>query len=203
MSKKNSTLIVCVLDRSGSMSTILDDAVGGFNTFLEEQQKVKGKCNMTVAMFDDKYELKYNNESIKKVEPFTNTSYCPRGCTALLDAIGKTINNVNKEIDELPEKKKPEKVILVILTDGAENASKEFNSTKISEMIKEQQETHKWDFVYLAADEAGFKAGQQLGFANSTRYDKNDARAMYSCVSEAVATSRCSGKVVEIDKDIT
>ena len=203
MSKKNSTLIACVIDRSGSMQGFLEDAVGGFNAFLKGQQEDKsGECKMTLAMFDNLYELKYNNAPIEEVEEFTNASYCPRGSTALFDAIGKTINSVGKELDELKEEDKPEKVIFVILTDGQENASQEFNIDSVKGMIKEQQETWKWEFIYLAADDAGFEAGQTMGFAHSTKFNVNNTRAAYGVVGSVMSSYR-AGVKVKIDKEIS
>jgi len=188
MSKKNSTLIACVIDRSGSMQGFLEDAVGGFNAFLKGQQEDKsGECKMTLAMFDNLYELKYNNAPIEEVEEFTNASYCPRGSTAL---------------DELKEEDKPEKVIFVILTDGQENASQEFNIDSVKGMIKEQQETWKWEFIYLAADDAGFEAGQTMGFAHSTKFNVNNTRAAYGVVGSVMSSYR-AGVKVKIDKEIS
>lgn len=203
MPKKDSVLIACVIDRSGSMQAILDDAVGGFNAFLKGQKEdTNGECNMTLAMFDNEYELRYDNVPVEDVREFTNASYCPRGSTALFDAVGKTINNVGASLDALPEEEKPEKVIFVILTDGQENSSIEFNIDTISTLIKQQQEEWNWEFIYLAADQEGFDAGVRMGFQNSTRYDSQNTSGAYGVVNCAVSHYRAEGSV-EIDKDIS
>ncbi len=135
MARKGLTEIVMVIDRSGSMATIKDDAIGGLNTFIEEQQKVKGEANLTTVLFDDEYILWHDGVDIKKVEPFTERTYVPRSMTALLDAIGKTANDVGERLRKTKEKDRPEKVLFVILTDGMENASKEFTKPQIVEII--------------------------------------------------------------------
>jgi uncharacterized protein YegL len=196
MPNDKKTLIVAVLDRSGSMQSILSDAVGGFNTFLAEQQKLTvDECRMTVAMFDDQYELLYNNVPIADVQPFTETSYAPRGMTALYDAIGKTINNVGKELDALPENEKPGKVLFVILTDGMENKSSEFKCSDTMKLIKQQSTQWKWEFIYLAADEAGMQQGMALGIQNSANYATSSVMSAHQCFSACASSYRSVGSV--------
>lgn len=152
MPNQSKTLIVVVLDRSGSMDVICDDIAGGFNSFIEEQRKQPGECAVTLTQFDDKYEVVYNNKSIADVPKLAaHGNYVPRGNTALYDAVGRTINEVGAELNKLAEADRPGKLLFVIITDGQENASKEFAPSKVGEMIKHQQTVYQWQFTYLAA----------------------------------------------------
>lgn len=142
--------IVCVLDRSGSMSAVRTDAIGGFNTFLQEQKKLPGKATMTLALFNTEYDLKYNGVELKDAEELNDISYVPGGATALLDAVGRTIESVAKR---LKKKRNKPKVIFAILTDGEENASNEWTKEKLFDLIKEKQDKDNWAFLFLAANQ--------------------------------------------------
>jgi Mg-chelatase subunit ChlD len=191
MPRNDLTLIVCVLDRSGSMSSSIDDAVGGFNTFLEEQKKSKnGEARMTIALFDHEYELLCENADINVVAPFTKTTWCPRGQTALIDAVGKTINTVGKELDARKEEDKPGKVLFVIVTDGQENASREFTKDQMSKLIKEQREKWNWEFLFLAADENGIADGRAMGIVHTQGYNVHQTKGMYADMSRRVYSYR-------------
>jgi uncharacterized protein YegL len=161
--KRNFSEIVCIIDRSGSMASIQDDAIGGFNTFLEAQKKEDGEASLTRVIFDDQYEIIDENKPLDEVEPFTKETYVPRGMTALMDAVGKTITTVAERISNTPEDEKPEKVIFAILTDGAENSSREYDRNKIFEMIKSKKETERWEFIFLAANQDAMLAGTSMG----------------------------------------
>lgn len=152
-----------ILDRSGSMSTIKDDTIGGFNSFIDSQKKAPGEATMSLHQFDDEYSTVYENINISEVVNLSDTTFVPRGMTALLDAIGRTINSTGARLAKLQEDKRPGKVIFVILTDGGENASKEFSHTKINEMITHQEETYDWDFIFLAANQDAIQTGAMLG----------------------------------------
>ena len=154
------TEIVCVLDRSGSMSNIIDDMIGGFNQFLEEQKKLDGECTITIALFDDRYELLYDNVDIQKIKPITRLEWSPRGSTALYDAVGKSINDVEARHEKT---KKPDKVLVCVVTDGQENASREFSKDGIKTLIA-NKETGDWNFMYLAANQDAFSVGGGMGF---------------------------------------
>lgn len=167
------TQIVCILDRSGSMSSIINDSIGGFNTFLKQQKELPDEATITVALFDDKYELVYNNVDIKKAEELTNKIWYPRGTTALYDAIGKTINDVKASHVKLGDEK-PAKVLVVIVTDGMENASKEYKVETIKNLIK-NCENDDWNFMYLAANQDAFAVGSSFGVSagNTINYTAN------------------------------
>ena len=161
--KKGLTEIICVLDRSGSMSTIIDDAIGGFNTFIESQKILPGSAKISIVLFDDQYDLIESGVDINESKKLNESIYVPRGMTALLDAVGKTINDVGARLSKTEEDEKPEKVLFAILTDGAENASKAFTKEKVNEMIEHQKNTYKWDFVFLAANQDAIQSGTALG----------------------------------------
>jgi uncharacterized protein YegL len=155
--------IVCVLDRSGSMDSIIDDSIGGFNVFLSEQQALPGDAKLTLILFDDQYEVVYDRINLQDVSKITSETYTPRGTTALHDALGKSINSLGESLSN--QNKSPEKVIFVILTDGGENASKEFTKEQINKMIKHQQEKYSWEFIFLAANQDAFSVGDGLGIS--------------------------------------
>jgi len=138
------TQIICILDRSGSMGEngIIYESINGFNNFLNEQKKLKDNATLTIALFDDRYELLYDDVDIKKVENITYDVWYPRGTTALFDAIGKTINTVIANRNKLGSEK-PDKVLVCIVTDGKENASHEYNRDKIKSLIKDFKDVKK------------------------------------------------------------
>jgi len=185
--KKGLVEIVFILDRSGSMASIKNDAIGGFNSFLEEQKKVPGEANLTLVLFDHEYNLFYNGVKLQNAKPLDNSTYVPRGTTALLDAVGRTIDDVGVRLDSLPEEDRPEKVIVGILTDGFENASKDYTNTRISEMIDLQQKTYNWEFLYLGANQDAFSVAQSLNIKgiNTSNFVANSigTRSCFSDVS--------------------
>lgn len=157
------THIICILDRSGSMASIIDDSIGGFNTFLKEQKKLPDEATITVALFDDKYDLIYNNVDIKKASELTKDEWMPRGSTALYDAIGKTINSEREKINKLGSEK-PSKILACIVTDGFENSSVEYDSEIIKSLIK-TCENDDWNFIYLAANQDAMTVGNSFGIS--------------------------------------
>lgn len=172
MTKKYSE-IVCVIDRSGSMSSIKSDAIGGFNSFLAAQKKVKGEATLTYVQFDTEYEMIHENKPLKKVPKLTDKTYVPRGCTALLDAIGKTINDVSGRIGKLKKTQKPKKVIFAIMTDGLENSSREFKRDQINRMITDKKNDEKWEFIFLAANQDAIQEGMSMGIAAKDSFNFN------------------------------
>jgi len=188
------TLIISLLDTSGSMSDIIESARGGFNEFLNKQQKLEDEATMTIVIFDDKYDLLYNNVNLKDVKPLTDNEWSPRGMTALYDAIGKTINNVDSELNKsLFKKNRPDKVLVAIVTDGHENSSIEYNQQQIKDLIK-KKEKDDWQFIYLAANQNAFDVGVSLGLHGGNTYTyTNTAQGnsiMFASLSNAAATYR-------------
>lgn len=192
--KQDLTDISIVLDRSGSMESIRNDTIGGFNTFLKTQQEAPGEANLTLVQFDDRYEVVHNGIRVQDVPELTALTFVPRGYTALLDAIGRTITDTGTRLSALSEDQRPSKVIFVILTDGEENASKEFTRDKINEMIKHQTEAYNWDFVFLGANQDAIQVGTSIGImaANSLSYAANKAGtdALFSSVADATVAYR-------------
>ena len=193
---KNKTDITIILDRSGSMDSVKSDTIGGFNSFLSEQQKVEGEASLSLVQFDDQYEVVYLDKDINSADKLTDATFQPRGMTALLDAVGRTINSVGQRFSSLPDTERPDKVLLVVMTDGFENASREFNAAKISEMINHQRDVYKWEFMFIGANQDAVLSAKEIGipaFAALT-YAANEegTRAAYSVMADKVKNYRVS-----------
>jgi len=160
--------IVFILDRSGSMQGLEDDTIGGFNGFVQKQAEI-GPTLLTTVLFDDKYEILHNGVNATGVV-LTSGEYFTRGTTALLDAIGKTINDVGIRLNDTPEEQRPGKVIFVITTDGQENASREFSYAQIKQMITHQGEKYNWEFIFLGANIDVAEEGGRLGIIEKNLY---------------------------------
>lgn len=158
---QNLTEIIFLLDRSGSMSGLENDTIGGYNGFLKSQCKL-GQTLLTTVLFDDRYEILHNGVDASNVT-LTEKEYYTRGATALLDAIGKTILDVGFRLSHIPEENHPGKVIFVITTDGLENASKEFSYDQVSDMITLQQRIYHWEFIFMGANIDVAKESHKLG----------------------------------------
>jgi len=196
MTDKNLTEIVAIIDRSGSMSCLVNETIGGFNNFLTEQQKLEGKAILTLVQFDDQYQIDYNGVDINDVKPLDTTTYVPRGMTALLDAVGKTINTVGERLANTEEDKRPGKVVFLIITDGQENSSQEFLAEKVEEMVHHQTDKYQWSFVFLGGGDPDFQSAQatSLGIApqNAYNYSANrvGTKAVYTNLSRGMSRMR-------------
>lgn len=162
------TELVFIMDRSGSMGSMAEEAIGGFNAFLEEQQGLPDKANLSLVLFDHEYNLVFSGKDIKKVEPLCNKTYVPRGTTALLDAVGRTIDEISGRLNKACPtcghgEKHGGKVLVAVLTDGLENASKDYTKDKINELISKHEKDHSWEFIFLAANQDAIKEGGSLG----------------------------------------
>jgi len=173
---KNEMDIVFLLDRSGSMGGMEEDTIGGYNSYLKEQRK--NNVLVTTVLFDDKYEILHQRKHIKNVSDLTKNDYYVRGCTALLDAIGKTINLMDRD--------KAKKVIFIITTDGLENASKEYSKEQIKKMIKKHD---NWEFMYIGADIDSYSEGMSIGIktSNISNYTKSKrgVKKLFSSLGKA------------------
>ena len=208
--KENLTELVFILDRSGSMSGLETDTIGGFNSMLEKQKKESGEAFVTTVLFDDKYELLHDRYDIKGVNLLTEKEYYVRGSTALLDAIGITINNIGKALSDTKEEDRPGKVLFVIITDGMENSSREFSYEKVKKMVEHQKSKYAWDFIFLGANIDAIKTANSFGIsadmATNFVSDSAGTQLNYKIVSEVVSSFR-KGKNVdkswkdEIEKD--
>ncbi len=189
MTNPNKTAIAVVLDRSGSMGSCRNDTIGGFNTFLEEQQKLPGYATLTLAQFDDVYEVVYLDRPIKEVPKLTTETFVPRGSTALCDAIGRTIVTLGAKLAAMPEVDRPGKVVVVIITDGGENASHEYTREKIKALTEHQQAKYEWKFVYLGANQDAISVGSSLGMLKSmsASYSVDNTRQVFGAMGANVA----------------
>ena len=197
MSNPNLTEIVCILDKSGSMSSVRMDAIGGFNSFLKDQKGLASEARLTTILFDTDYKILYDGENIREVPEMSDQTYVPGGWTALLDAIGKAINTVGARLSETDEPNRPSKVIFVILTDGEENSSKEFTKEQINNMITHQKDVYNWEFIFLAANQDAIKEAGAIGInaAQAFNYvhDSHGTRSAYNTISCTVSNFRDTG----------
>lgn len=183
--EQNPVEILVIADRSGSMSSIKDDAIGGFNTFLEQQQQVEGDANLSLILFDHEYETPIESKPLHEVSPLTEATFVPRGSTAMYDAIGRSLQELHA--------RNPEKAIVCILTDGLENSSSEFNKDTVKSLI-EQAEEKGWQVVYLGANQDAFAEGSKMGIRaaniNNYEYSSKGIIDAYSTLSASTASYR-------------
>lgn len=170
MTNQDLSLIAALLDRSGSMQSIADDTRGGFDAYIASVKAQPGTTQVTLAQFDDQYEVVYHGRPIGDVPPLTLE---PRGSTALLDALGRFITEVGAGLAALPEDQRPGDVTVLVMTDGHENASGEWTVAGVRELIAQQESQYSWDFVFMGANMDAVAVGTQLGFAagKSLTYD--------------------------------
>ncbi len=176
------TQIHFILDRSGSMWETIDDTIGGFNSFIEEQQRLENKCIFSLYYFDHEYDVVCKNIDIREVRLINRDTYQPRGQTALFDAIGMTIRKIIPNDDN---------IIVVILTDGQENSSREYRKDIILSMIKEKEELG-WSFIYLGANQDAIESANTIGINSNSAmtYSSNAVRGCFSAVSGAITRVR-------------
>lgn len=175
---KSTTHVLMITDMSGSMAALADDVRGGFNTYLDDLAKDGGKYRLTVTLFDDQFESLCVAAKLKDVPRLTEDNYKPRAMTALLDALGKTVAEFDSRVPALAD---GDKVLVVVQTDGAENASTEFSRDRIAALIKEREATGKWSFIYLGAGVDAWAQAGGMGFAaNSVIHSKNTSGATRS-----------------------
>jgi hypothetical protein len=193
--KDSYTHITLVVDRSGSMGSILTDAQGGINHFIDENKLVPEDCTFTLYQFDDQFEKVYSGD-IQNIPAYV---LYPRNSTALLDAQWRAINETGEFLAGMPEDERPSKVIFLTVTDGFENASTELvgpeGYARLKAKIEEQTHIYKWEFVYIGADQNAFAIGQSMGYANTTSYASTGAstHAMYANAADSVKTFRSKG----------
>lgn len=186
------TEIIFVIDKSGSMSHLVGDTIGGFNGFIESQKAIDGKATLTTVLFDSSWSVLHNGVDLHEVKPITTSDYIAGGMTAMLDAIGETINRVQDRHDELGAEK-PENVLFVITTDGEENSSHKFTKSQIEKMIKHQTNGHGWKFMFLGANMDAVKEAESIGisrdYATGYAYTSKGVNAVYdtmSCVTSSI-----------------
>ncbi|MDO5516564.1 MAG: VWA domain-containing protein [Clostridium sp.] len=198
--KDNLTELVFILDRSGSMSGLESDTIGGFNSMIERQKNQYGEAFVTTVLFDDKYELLHDRVEIKKLQKMTDKEYYVCGCTALLDAVGKTINKIKAVHENMDENDKPQKTIFVITTDGYENASQEYSYKMLREMIETQKEKYGWEFIFLGANIDAVKEAEKFGItedrAATYKNDKRGIKLNYEVLSDTLDFMRSCERTI-------
>jgi len=188
--------LVFILDRSGSMSGLESDTIGGFNAMLAEQAKVEGEAVVTTVLFDDKYELLHDRINIDAIAPITEKDYFVRGSTALLDAVGMTLQKIINVQKMTAQGQKADKVLFVITTDGLENASREYSYAMIRQMIEQQKMQFNWEFIFLGANIDAVGTAGKFGIsedrAANFHADSHGTKLNYEVISEAVSCLRAN-----------
>ena len=161
--KKGLTEIVFILDRSGSMSGLEKDTIGGFNTTIEKQKQEEGEAIVSTVLFDNDMEVLHDRVSLADIQPLTDKEYYPRGSTALLDAIGGAIHHIGNVHKYAREEDRPEKTIFVITTDGYENASRRYTSDRVKQMVERQKQKYGWEFIFLGANIDAIETARNFG----------------------------------------
>lgn len=209
--KKDLTEVVFILDKSGSMSGLEKDTIGGFNSLIEKQRKEPGDAIVSTVLFSDNSKVIHNRVNIKDIPLLTTNEYYVSGCTALLDAVGNAINYISKKHNESNNDEVPEKTIFIITTDGQENASREFTYSKVKNLIENMKENNKWEFIFLGANIDTIAEAKRFGIDenNAVNYncDEVGVEINYECLGKAISTIR-KGKNLSrswranIDKDV-
>ena len=200
--KKGLTELVFIIDRSGSMSGLETDTIGGFNGLLEKQKREEGEAYVSVVLFDDRTEVLYDRADIRKVEPMNDTQYYVRGCTALLDAVGGAIHHIGNIHKYAREEDVPEKTLFIITTDGMENASRVYSYDRVRSLIERQKEKYHWEFLFLGANIDAVKVAGRFGIkaSRAARYEHDEAgtRLNYDVMSKAVSYARCAASAADM-----
>ena len=189
MTRADLTHLYFLLDRSGSMQSIKTDTEGGFAAFIAEQRAHAGECRVTLAQFDDVYEVVHSGIPVADVPPL---DLQPRGSTALLDAMGRLVTSAGAELAALPEDERPGTVIVAIMTDGHENASQEWTHPAIKALVEQQTDDYAWQFLYMGADQDAIEVGTSLGVAAgaSVTYGRGKSRDVLAMTSQKLSKLR-------------
>ena len=209
--KKGLTEVVFILDRSGSMSGLESDTIGGFNSMIEKQKKEEGEALVSTILFDNYSEVLHDRVEVSKIEPLTDRDYTVRGCTALLDAIGGAIHHIGNVHKYARDEDVPEHTIFIITTDGMENASHQYSREKIKAMIERQKTKYGWEFLFLGANIDAIETARSYGIDQDRAVEYNcdsvGTGLNFEAMSEAITTMRCSApltadwkKKVEADR---
>ena len=192
--KKNLTELVFILDRSGSMAGLEADTIGGFNAMLEKQKGEPGEAYVSTVLFDNECHVIHDRVDLNSVSPLTRKEYYVRGCTALLDAVGGAIHHIGNVHKYAREEDRPEKTLIVITTDGMENASHRYSYPQVQELIRRQQKKYGWEFIFLGANIDAAREAARFGIsadrAANYHADSQGTAVIYDAVSEAVSNVR-------------
>jgi hypothetical protein len=189
MTRSDLTHLYFLLDRSGSMQSIKTDTEGGFAAFIEEQRRAVGECRVTLAQFDDRYEVVFADIPVAQVGPL---NLQPRGSTALLDAMGRLITEAGASLAALPEDQRPGSVVVAIMTDGLENASREWTHPAVRSLVEQQTSVYRWQFLYMGADQDAIEVGTRLGVgaAHTVSYTRGNVDKVMAASSAKLSDLR-------------
>ncbi|MBQ8800253.1 MAG: VWA domain-containing protein [Lachnospiraceae bacterium] len=201
--RKGLTEIVFILDRSGSMSGLEADTIGGYNSLMEKQKKEEGEAIVSTVLFDDQTEVLYDRVELKKVPTMTEKEYFVRGSTALLDALGGAIHHIGNVHKYAREEDRPEKTLFIITTDGEENSSCTYTYDKVKKMVERQKKKYGWEFLFLGANMDAVAEAARFGIASerAVRYqcDREGTEVNYTVLSKAISKVRsCAADEMEL-----
>ena len=192
--RKGLTEVVFILDRSGSMSGLEADTIGGFNSMIAKQKKEEGEAYISTVLFDDQTEVLYDRVPIHRVEPMNDNQYYVRGCTALLDALGGAIHHIGNVHKYAREEDRPEKTLFIITTDGMENASHKYSYDKVKKMVERQKKEYGWEFLFLGANIDAIEVAGRFGIAANRainyKCDSKGTQLNYEVLSRTVSEFR-------------
>ena len=201
--RKGLTEVVFILDRSGSMSGLEADTIGGFNAMIEKQRKEEGEAYISTVLFDDRTEVLYDRIPVNKVEPMNDSQYFVRGCTALLDAIGSSIRHIANVHRYAREEDRPEKTLFIITTDGMENASCTYSYEMVRKMVEEEEKVYGWEFLFLGANIDAMSVAGRFGIrpnrAVNYESDSQGTQLNYQVLSDTVSAVRRAKSREETD----
>lgn len=194
--RKGLTEVVFILDRSGSMSGLESDTIGGFNSLLEKQRKEEGEAYISVVLFDDVSDVIYDRVPVSKVEPMNDRQYYVRGCTALLDAVGGAVHHIANVHKYAREEDRPEKTLFIVTTDGMENASHIYTYAKVRQMVEKERNEYGWEFLFLGANIDAVNVADRFGIqaerAINYESDSIGTQLNYNVLSDALSAVRKS-----------
>ena len=194
MTKNNTTELIFILDRSGSMAGLESDTIGGFNAMIEKQKKVDGECFVSTILFDNESEVLHDRLKLSEIKPMTDKDYTVRGCTALIDALGGAIKHIRNIHKYAREEDVPKNTMFVITTDGMENASRRYSSEEVKRMIQHQKEKYGWEFLFIGANIDAVETARHYGIdedrAVNYHADKMGTGVVYDTVAKAVRSVR-------------
>ena len=203
--RKGLTEVVFILDRSGSMSGLEADTIGGFNSMIAKQKKEEGEAYISTVLFDDTCEVLYDRVPVNKVEPMNDNQYYVRGCTALLDAIGGAIHHIGNVHKYAREEDRPEKTLFIITTDGMENSSRQYSYEKVKEMVERQKEKYGWEFLFLGANIDAIDVAGKFGIDSNRALnyvsDHKGTQLNYEVLNKTVSEFRASKSLVKEEID--
>ncbi len=192
--KKNLTEIIFILDRSGSMSGLEADTIGGYNSMIEKQKKEEGEAIISTVLFDDQQDVLHDRVKIDDIKPITEKDYYVRGCTALLDAVGGAIHHIGNVHKYAREEDRPEKTLFVITTDGMENSSRRYSYDKVKSMVERQKKKYGWEFIFLGANIDAIEVAGRFGIApqRAVNYecDSVGTQVNFSAITKAISNVR-------------